>query len=175
MVLLAPILFLFSTPSAEPKFHPPALAPIEVERGVCGLVRLAEAAEALKLLAPKAKWETEREADRCEYRSEEGEVSVRLEHWDMKLDAGREFAALKGAFPEAKARELNDLGAPAMMLGIPGAGTEVFVIPDTHHYVMVSVLGWDGSPAVSKIAEQLARAAVQRYVVQTSKSGNKEN
>jgi len=147
---------------------------MEVERGVCALVRLPEAAEALKFLVPNAHWETQREADQCKYRSEDGEVSVRLEHWDMDLDADREFAALKGAFPDAKIRELGDLNVPAVVLDIPGAGTEVFVIPDIHHYVMVSVLGWGGARDVSKVAEQLARAAVQRYEFANTATRNTE-
>jgi hypothetical protein len=168
MNLGAPILFLFlfNTPAQTPKFNQPALPPTEVERGVCALVRKLDAAEALKSLAPNAHWETEHEADRCKHRSEGGEVAVRVEHWDTALDAGREFAALKGAFPEAKARELEGLSGPALWLEIPDAGTEVFIIPDTHHYVMVSVLGWGQPREVSKIAEQLARTAMEHWTAE---------
>jgi hypothetical protein len=89
-------------------------------------------------------------------------VTIRLEHSSVALDPKTEFAALKKTFPGSHARELSGMGAPAMLLDLPDAGTQVFVIDGQHHFLLVSVLGFGDPGVVSKAAERLAREALKR-------------
>jgi hypothetical protein len=129
---------------------------------VCDVVTMPDVEQALGRHMLEAGWTTKSSRERCDYQAEGGQVSIRLEHSGAVLDPKVEFEALKNTFPGSRARELSDMGAPAMLLDLPDAGTQVFVIDGEHRYLLVSILGFGDPARVSKAAEQLAREAFKR-------------
>ena len=131
---------------------------------VCDVVTRPDIEHALGRHMLEAGWTTKSSRERCDYQADGGQVSIRLEHSSAVLVPKIEFEALKNTFPGSHARELSGMGAPAMLLDLPDAGTQVFVIDGEHRYLLVSILGFGDPARVSKAAEQLAREAFKRSI-----------
>jgi hypothetical protein len=160
LALFLPLAISFSTDVTVrqvPKLAPPARVV-----SVCEVVTKPDVELALGRHLMGGGWTTRSSRERCDYQAEGGQVTIRLEHSSTTLDPKSEFAALKKTFPGSHARELAGMGAPAMLLDLPDAGTQVFVIDGEHRYLLVSILGFGDAAKVSKAAELLARQAFER-------------
>ena len=155
-----PLFVLFSATGPVPRAPKPVL--LAPSTSACDVVTRPDVEEALGRHLLEAGWQVHSTHERCDYRAEGGQVTIRLEHSTAVLDAKAEFTALKKTFPGSHARELAGMGAPAMLLDLPDAGTQVFVIDGEHRYLLVSILGFGDPARVSKAAEQLAREAFKR-------------
>jgi hypothetical protein len=155
-----PWLVLFSTTGPTPPAPKPvALLPVI---NACDVVTKPDVEQALGRHILEAGWQVRSTHERCDYQAEGGQVTIRLEHSAAVLNPKTEFTALKKTFPGSHSRELAGLGAPAMLLDLPDAGTQVFVIDGEHRYLLVSILGFGDPARVSKAAERLAREAFKR-------------
>jgi hypothetical protein len=159
LALYLPLAISFSTDGARQV--PKPLPPLRVVN-VCEVVTKPDVELALGRHLVGAGWTTRSSRERCDYQAEGGQVTIRLEHSATTLDPKTEFAALKKAFRGSHARQLAGMGAPAILLDLPEAGTQVFVIEGDHRYLLVSILGFGDAAKVSKAAELLARQAFQR-------------
>ena len=154
------LMVMFSTTGPVPRAPKPLSFFLAIN--ACDVVTKPDVEEALGRHLLEAGWQVQSTHERCDYRAEGGQVTIRLEHSIAVLDAKTEFTALKKTFPGSRARDLAGMGAPAMLLDLPNAGTQVFVIDGEHHYLLVSILGFGDPARVSKAAEQLAREAFRR-------------
>jgi hypothetical protein len=160
LTFLLPLTLLFSTTGPTPRTPKPvSLFPVI---NACDVVTRPDVEKALGRHMLEAGWQVRSTHERCDYQAQGGQVTIRLEHSAAVLDPKTEFTALKKTFPGSRARELAGLGAPAMLLDLPEAGTQVFVIDGEHRYLLVSILGFGDPARVSKAAEQLAREAFKR-------------
>ena len=152
----------FVSLATGPVQRPPRPIQFSQPVNVCDVVTKPDVEHALGRHILEAGWTTKSSKERCDYQAEGGQVSIRLEHSATVLNPKAEFEALKHTFPGSRARELLDMGAPAMLLDLPDAGTQVFVIDGEHRYLLVSILGFGDPARVSKAAEQLAREVFKR-------------
>jgi hypothetical protein len=155
-----PLMLLFSVTGPAPRASKPVFPPLSVH--ACDMVTKPDVEQALGRHLLKAGWKIQSSHRRCDYQAEGGQVTIRLEHSTAPLDPKIEFTALKKTFPGSRAKELAGMGAPAMLLDLPDAGTQVFVIDGEHRYLLVSILGFGDPARVSKAAERLAREAFKR-------------
>jgi len=155
-----PLMFLFSVTGPAPRAPKPVMLPPSVN--ACDMVTRPDVEQALGRHILEAGWKVKSSRQRCDYQAAGGQVTIRMEHSTAVLDPKTEFSALKKTFPGSKARELAGMGAPAMLLDLPDAGTQVFVIDGEHRYLLVSILGFGDPARVSKAAERLAREAFKR-------------
>jgi hypothetical protein len=160
LALLLPLTVLFSATGPAPRAPKPV--PMFHAINACDVVTKPDVEEALGRHLLEAGWQVRSTHERCDYQAGGGQVTIRLEHSTAALDPKTEFTALKKTFPGSHARELAGLGAPAMLLDLPDAGTQVFVIDGEHRYLLVSILGFGDPSRVSKAAERLAREAFKR-------------
>jgi hypothetical protein len=150
---------LFSVPTPTPRPTQPVAPKVLM---ACDVVTKPDVELALGRHLLEAGWQVRSTRERCDYQAAGGQVTIRLENSSVALDPRTEFAALKNTFPGSQARELQGLGAPAMLLDLPEAGTQVFVIDGEHRYLLVSILGFGDPGRVSQAAERLAREAFKR-------------
>jgi hypothetical protein len=142
-----------------PKVEPPLTAVVNV----CDVQIQRQVEEATAAYTLKARWDLV-SRERCEYLAEGGRITIRSGHSTQPLSAKFEFSALKQAFPDARAREVSSIGAPALVLDLPDSGTQVFALTGEHDYLMVSILGFGDSSHISQTAERLARAALRAWI-----------
>jgi hypothetical protein len=160
LTFFLPLMVMFSATGPVPRAPKPVtLLPVI---NACDVVTKPDVEEALGRHMLEAGWQVRSTRERCDYQAEGGQVTIRLEHSSAVLDPKTEFSALKKTFPGSHARELAGLGVPAMLLDLPDAGTQVFIIDGEHRYLLVSILGFGDPARVSKAAEQLAREAFKR-------------
>lgn len=157
---LIPLAMMFTVTSPGPRtpkaeWIPPVL-------NACDVVTRPQVEEALGRHILEAGWTVHSTHARCEYQAQGGQISIRLENSATPLDPKAEFEALMKTFPGSHTRLLTGLGAPAILLDLPDAGTQVFVIDGEHRYLLVSILGFGDADRVSKAAERLAREAFKR-------------
>ncbi len=152
MILLLPLLAFASTTTAIPKARP-----VAVSVNVCDSAVRKQVED--RFFAVDGHWEVFA-GDRCEYMGDGGRVTIRYGRSREALDARSEFAALRKAFPEARARDLSGVSAPGIVLDMEDSGTQVFAVAGEHEYLMVSILGFGEARRVSELAERLARGAL---------------
>ena len=85
-------------------------------------------------------------------------MTISIQHLTRPLDLPAELAGLKAAFPGSKLWEVKGIAGRAFALEIPGAGTQLHVLPDEREYLLVSVLGVDDGPHAFDAAAKIAHA-----------------
>jgi hypothetical protein len=95
----------------------------------------------------------------CSYSGGDVAVTISIQHLTRALDLAAELGSLKASFPDATIREVKGIAEHAFALEIPGAGTQLHVLPQDREYFLVSVLGvgdgHNGFDAAAKIARAL--------------------
>jgi hypothetical protein len=93
------------------------------------------------------------------YSTDDIAVTISIQHFAKPLDLAAEIESLKTAFPSSRLSEVKGIAEHAFALEIPGAGTQLHVLPDGSAYLLVSVLGLSdadhGFNAAMKIARDL--------------------
>src|SRR5215471_12645285 len=116
MTLLFPLLALAST-TAVPK--PSVVVPVNV----CDSALRRQVEQ--RFFAVDGRWEV-LSSERCEYMGDGGRVTIRYGRSKTVLDPRNEFAALRKAFPDARARDLREAGVAGIVLDLDDSGTQVF-------------------------------------------------
>jgi hypothetical protein len=152
------LLLLMFAGSTAPLVKKPT-APLNLT--VCEAVTRQQVEAALERKVWAGEWQVRSAPDRCDYQVDGGQITIRSEHSDTILEPKREFSGLRESFPEANIREFSLNDSPAMLLELPHTGVQVFVIPTSRQYVMVSILGFGESPRISEAARRLALAVLR--------------
>jgi hypothetical protein len=92
------------------------------------------------------------------YSTDDIAVTISIQHFAKPLDLAAEIESLKTAFPSARLSEVKGIAEHAFALEIPGAGTQLHVLPDGRAYLLVSVLGLSDADHGFNAAIQIARA-----------------
>ncbi len=153
---------LLSTSSSAPDAAPAKKAPALAMLSMCEAVPRQRVEEALERRVWLGQWTVRTSPDRCEYEVDGGKVTIRTERTPSKLVPSREFDELRKAFPEARAQEFLLGNTPSMLLELPSAGAQVFAIPSSNQYVLVSILGFGDNEQVSTAARRIAQGALER-------------
>jgi hypothetical protein len=96
------------------------------------------------------------------YSADDVAVTISIQHLTSALDLNAELGSLKAAFPGAKLSEVKGLAERAFALDIPGAGTQLHVLPDEREYLLISVLGVGGDDHGFNAAIRIARSLMSR-------------
>lgn len=96
------------------------------------------------------------------FSSDDVAVTISIQHLAKPLDLAAEIKSLQAAFPGARISEVNGVAEHAFALEIPGAGTQLHLLPGEHDYLLVSVLGLNGSDHGFNAAVTIARALMSR-------------
>ncbi len=96
----------------------------------------------------------------CSYSAGGVTVSIEIQRLDAPLDLPTELEQLRATFPGARLRRVPGVGAMAFAMEIPGAGTQVHVLPSEREYGLVSVLGLEDGHAGADAATGIAQAVL---------------
>jgi hypothetical protein len=157
-----PALLLLSTLMTTPDGSRVRMAPALVPPSICDAVPLQQIETALDRRVWLSEWTVRPSQDRCDYEIDGAKISIRAERTPAKLVPTREFEELRKAFPEARAQEFMLGKAPSMLLELPATGAQVFAIPSSNQYILVSILGFGDSAHVSDAARRLTQGALER-------------
>lgn len=155
-------LLLLSTLMTTPDGAPARKGPVFVAPTVCDAVTRQQVEAAFERRVWLSEWKIRSSQDRCDYEIDGGKVTIRMERTPSKLVPSREFEELRKAFPEARAQEFMLGNAPSMLLELPSTGAQVFAIPSSNQYILVSILGFGDSARVSAAARRLTLGALER-------------
>ncbi len=96
----------------------------------------------------------------CDYTTGDVAIRIALQHLQQPLDLRAELATLKTAFPGSTITDVKGVGARAIALQVPEAGTQLHVLQGERDYLLVSVMGLGEGPRSFEVAAKLARAFV---------------
>ena len=127
----------------------------------CSIVTRTDVEDAIVSRVSGGKEDSEGPVSSCDYAAKGGLVSITLQRLAATPDLAAEIAALKKLVPEGVVR--NAAGFPqAFYFDIPGSGTQLHIINDSHEHLMISILGFGDAFQVSGAAERIARRALRR-------------
>ena len=155
------LILLLAAAGSTPAVKAPQRVPAKA-LGACSAVTTGDVERALGLAFGRGQEEAHGADSTCDYAAGGGQVSITVQRLAAKLDVPAEMRAMQQTIEGASVREAKGIGTVGFYLDIAGAGTQLHVIRGERDYVMVSVLGFGDAAAVSRAAEQLARAALGR-------------
>jgi hypothetical protein len=157
-----PLLVAFSGDGRAPANKPSSVGFPDA----CAVVTRADVEQALGRPVGWGKEDPSEDSSSCDYAAGSGIVTITVQRVRARLDVHAEAASLQRAIPEGRLREAHIETAAetsAFYLDIEGAGTQLHVIRGGHDYVLVSVLGFGEPDRVSRVAERIARKALERF------------
>ena len=94
----------------------------------------------------------------CEFAAREGQVTISLQHLDVKPEMEAELNNLQKALPGAAVCRLTGFGerAEVWLVGLGDAGVQIHMIFGERDYVMVSLLGLGEAGLVSDSARSIS-------------------
>jgi len=101
-------------------------------------------------------------ASTCNYSAGDVAVTISIRHLIQPLDLTAEIENLRAALPGSVLHEVQGMGSRAFALDIPGAGTQLHILPDEHAYLLVSVLGVAHNRSADAAAT-IARSALRHF------------
>src|SRR5579872_1869204 len=123
---------------------------------VCGTVTKSQIEAAVGQLLNRETEKYTKLACIRNFSSDDVEVTISVQHLSESLDVSAEIASLKKSFPDSKLWLVDGLAGRAFALDIPGAGTQLHVLPAGNEYLLISVLGLDDAGNGYKAAMQIA-------------------
>ena len=109
--------------------------------GACGAITRAQVEAATGLGFATGVEEYSKTGSTCSYESGPAVVTISTQQLEAELDLKAELRNLTEAIPGSTIREVKGIAERAYAMEIPGAGTQLHVLPAARVYVLISVLG----------------------------------